>query len=43
MNRFKVHIGGRRYKYFKTLPEAVAFCSRIFKEKNIVLSIVEIK
>lgn len=40
---YKVHIGGRRWKRFPTLDEAVAYCNRIFDTKGIVLAIVEDK
>ena len=43
MKRYKVHLGGRRNAYFATLDAAVEFCNKVFREKNVVLSIVEVK
>lgn len=37
--RFRVHVGGTRYKYFPTLEAASQFCRKVFDAKGIVLSI----
>jgi hypothetical protein len=42
-NYYKVHIGGRRNRYFRTLADATTFCSAVFAQTRIVLSIVEVK
>ena len=41
--KYKVHIGGRRYRRFEALADAVAFVGEVFKRTKIVLSIVEVK
>ena len=41
--RYKVHVGGKRYRRFETLEEARVFVGEVFKRTGIVLSIVEVK
>ena len=43
MNRYRVHVGGKRYRRFATLDEAKAFCEAKFQRSGIVLSIEEEK
>lgn len=39
--QFKVHVRGKRWRYFDTIAEASAFCSATFARSGIVLSIVK--
>jgi hypothetical protein len=39
MKNFKIHIGGRRYRYFETLEAAKRAATEVFNQTGIVLSI----
>ena len=38
---YKVHVGGRRYRWFVSQDSARAFCAEVFRRTGIVLAIVE--
>lgn len=40
--KYRVHLGGRRWRRFETLEAAIAFCSEVFNRTGIVLAIVEV-
>lgn len=37
--KYRVHIGGKRYRRFAALIDATAFCNEFFNRKRIVLAI----
>lgn len=43
MTKYRVNIGGRRYKTFKTLATAQKFTNEVIDKLNIFLNIEEVK